>query len=92
MGCGSCGCGPRESADYDPCCEGVSEADLERFGGDAIACPSCGTDVYHDAPLCNACGHAMGDPADTPGGLSSKPWIALATVAVVVGLVAVYVL
>ncbi len=39
--------------------EGPSEADIARFGADDIPCPSCGTAVYHDAPLCQNCGHAI---------------------------------
>lgn len=36
-----------------------SAADLRRFDRDDISCPNCGTDVYHDAALCQACGYAI---------------------------------
>lgn len=45
--------------DFDEDDEGPSQADLERFGGDDVPCPSCGADVYHDAPFCPRCGHAI---------------------------------
>jgi uncharacterized protein (DUF983 family) len=44
---------------FNPDDEGPSEADIARFGSDDIACPSCGSLMYHDAPLCQSCGHAM---------------------------------
>ncbi len=58
-----CGCGPQSCQDFDPDAEGVSADDLARFGGDEIVCPSCGADVYHDAALCQECGHALTDEA-----------------------------
>ncbi len=37
--------------------EGPSGEDIERFGGDETGfCPSCGTEVWDDAPRCNSCG------------------------------------
>lgn len=39
--------------------EAPSEADIARFGSGELACPECGTEVYHDTPLCQACGHAI---------------------------------
>ncbi len=56
-------CGPQSCPDFDPDAEGPSEADLARFGGDDATCPACGADVYHDAPLCHECGHALTDDA-----------------------------
>lgn len=53
-----------------PSCE-----DLDRFGGDDIACPSCGSDVYHDATQCHVCGHAMTDASLSKG---APAWIPLA--------------
>jgi hypothetical protein len=58
-----CGCGPQSCPDFDPDAEGLSEADLARFGGDDTTCPSCGADVYHDAALCQECGWALTDEA-----------------------------
>jgi uncharacterized protein (DUF983 family) len=55
----ACGCGPHSCKDFDDDREGVDEADLARFGGDDITCPECKASVYHDAPLCHKCGHAM---------------------------------
>lgn len=52
-------CGPRKSRDFDEGREGLSDADLARFGSDAIECPECGAEVYHDAAMCPQCGHAM---------------------------------
>lgn len=37
--------------------EGPGPEDLERFGGPGEAfCPSCGEEVFEDAPACPACG------------------------------------
>lgn len=93
MGCSknSCGCGPREADDFDSCREGISEADLDRFGSDDVPCPSCGTSVYHDAVLCQACGHAMGDPADAKSATGARPWLALAAAAALIAVIAVWV-
>lgn len=55
----ACGCGPNKCSDFDDDREGVDEQDLARFGGDEIPCPSCGAEVYHDAPQCHRCGHSM---------------------------------
>jgi predicted amidophosphoribosyltransferase len=57
----SCCNGPRPCCnDYDHDREGVSAADVARFGGDDVSCPTCGADMYHDADVCPACGHIMG--------------------------------
>lgn len=40
--------------------EGPSEADLERFGDEYRTCPECGSLVYDQSELCQACGHAFG--------------------------------
>jgi len=58
-------CGPRNAPDFDDEREGLSDADLARFGGDEIACPACGADVYADAPMCSRCGRALLD-GETP--------------------------
>lgn len=55
----ACGCGPNQCSDFDDDREGVDDKDLARFGGDDVACPSCGVGVYHDAPQCHKCGHSM---------------------------------
>jgi len=39
--------------------EGPSESDLERFGSEFRECPSCGSLVYDQAEICQACGHAF---------------------------------
>ncbi len=58
----SCCNGPRPCCnDYDHDREGVSAADVARFGGDDITCPNCGAELYHDAALCSKCGHAISD-------------------------------
>lgn len=58
---------------FDADQEGPSEADIARFGADDIPCPDCGTAVYHDAPLCQNCGHAMTeDDVQSQAGLSGR--------------------
>ncbi len=61
MGC--CG-GPQQCENFDSDHEGLSEADLARFGGDEAVCRNCGEDIYADAPMCPRCGEAVlaGDP------------------------------
>lgn len=79
-----CGCGPQQCANFDDDREGVSDADISRFGEDGITCPNCGSDVYHDAALCHACGYAITDESlrkPTPG------WIPLAASLALAGLV-----
>lgn len=65
MGC--CG-GPRQCSDFDSENEGLSAADLERFGGDDVACRSCGHEHYADVPTCPRCGvGVMGEDTATGG-------------------------
>lgn len=52
-------CGPQSCRNFDDDREGVSDADLARFGGDDIECPKCGADVYFDATACPRCRHVM---------------------------------
>ena len=80
MGCCN---GPKGCKNFDDEREGISDADLQRFGGDDIACPSCGAEVYHDAAMCHSCGHAMTDASVTP----TKKWL-VAVAAVLLGLIA----
>ena len=56
MGC--CG-GPKEACDFDDDREGLSGADLARFGGDDIVCAGCGEDLYADAAMCPRCGEMV---------------------------------
>lgn len=80
MGC--CG-GKCHGPEFDEDREGVCCSDLERFGGDGIRCPECGADVYHDAVLCQECGHAMTDES-----LSKRPkWMPIAAGAAVLAAV-----
>lgn len=90
MGCvsGSCGCGPKESGDFDPLYEGPSERDLEQFGGDEIACPSCRESIHDDSPACPYCGHVIGDAGATNTG-SLKPVYAVVAIASVIAFVAI---
>lgn len=77
-------CGPRNSCDFDDDREGLSCADLERFGGDDITCPNCGSDVFHDAALCHTCGYAITDASlqrKTPAWVPVAAGIAAAGVA-----------
>ncbi|MEM7622055.1 MAG: hypothetical protein AAF235_02510 [Planctomycetota bacterium] len=55
---------PHEPADpdwpsdgLDP--EGPSPDDLERFGDELDACPSCGRDIYDQVEMCPFCGSAI---------------------------------
>ncbi len=40
--------------------EGPSSEDLERFGDEYRTCPECGSLVYDQAEVCQACGHVFG--------------------------------
>jgi len=75
MGC----CNTKHGRDFDPNDEGLSCEDIARYGGDDIACPVCGEDVYHDAAMCHACGYVI---EHEPAG-KSKAWIVI-TIGVVV--------
>jgi hypothetical protein len=82
-------CGPRSCTTFDDDREGVSEADLARFGGDGIGCPECGAEVYHDASMCHACGHAMTDRSLSRG---TPAWVPLLAAGAVLGIVLTYIL
>lgn len=43
--------------DLDP--EGPSAADLDRFGGETITCPTCHAEVYDQATVCPHCGEVL---------------------------------
>lgn len=57
----SCCPGPKTGPEFDPSCEGPSQADIDRFGAADRPCPECGEDVYADAPFCHSCGAAIED-------------------------------
>lgn len=80
----SCCNGPRCCNNFDEDREGVSEADLARFGGDDAECPKCGESVYHDAALCPSCGHAILDAERTR---PMPAWIPLAAVGAALGMI-----
>lgn len=82
-------CGPQSCQNYDEDREGLSEADLARFGGDDIACPSCGSDVYHDATRCGKCGHAMTNESTAR---KTPAWVPLTAVGMVALFFLAYVL
>jgi hypothetical protein len=82
MGC--CG-GKCHGPEFDPDREGVCESDIERFGGDEITCPACGSEVYHDASQCHSCGHAMSDASIKQG--ATPKWIPLVAGATAVALI-----
>lgn len=46
-----------DSWERDP--EGPSDEDLERFGDEYRTCPACGSLVYDQSEICQACGHAF---------------------------------
>lgn len=76
-------CGPRNAPDFDDEREGLSDADLARFGGDGIACPSCRADVYADAPMCPRCGRALldGETAETGSAFGERGGVVIAVIA-----------
>ncbi|MDX2114059.1 MAG: hypothetical protein SFZ24_00380 [Planctomycetota bacterium] len=82
-------CGPQKCANFDDDREGVSEEDIARFGGDDIACPNCGADVYHDAAYCPRCRHAMTEQSVSRG---TPVWIPIAACAALLGFLLVVVL
>lgn len=67
-----------------------SEDDLARFGGDGVTCPSCGSEVYHDASQCHACGMAISDAA--LAGSKNQLWIPITAGVVIVAFFFVFVL
>lgn len=67
MGC--CG-GPKTGKEFDFDHEGPSEEDMCRFGSDAARCESCKAEIYDEATICPACGHAQG-----AGGAGTKRWV-----------------
>lgn len=67
--------------------EGPSDEDLERFGDEFVTCPHCGSLVYDQAELCQACGMAVSDaPKRTPA------WIIVAAALALVAFVLWFVL
>ena len=59
---------PDEGLDEGPD-EGLSAEDLDRFSGDTAPCPSCGADIYHEAPQCAECGAWITPGAEGNGGV-----------------------
>ncbi len=78
----SCGCNNKYGCEFNADDEGPSEADIARFGADDIPCPSCGTAVYHDAPLCQSCGHAI-TAEEASGGSKAGKQLLIGAVGVV---------
>lgn len=74
--------------EFDPDCEAPSDADINRFGGDDIACPNCGTEVYHDAAVCHSCGHAI----EHASASRTKLWVAMTAGAMTIVFVLVFAL
>ncbi len=64
--------------------EGPSADDLARFDRDGSACPSCGGEVYDDAPACPICGELL-----TEGTPTRKPWAAIVAGALLLAFVLV---
>lgn len=54
--------------------EGPSSADLDRFGDQFVTCPECGSLVYDEAEICQACGRALTQPERS---LPLWAWVAL---------------
>jgi hypothetical protein len=60
---------PEQGSDWDlsegldP--DGPSAADLDRFGDELTACPSCNEPIYDQVPICPHCGHAIEQPANS---------------------------
>lgn len=75
--------GPKCCKNFDDDREGVSDADVARFGGDSVGCPECGAELYHDASQCHACGYAI-----TSASLKrEKRWVPVVAGVLVLGLV-----
>ena len=66
--------------------EGPSAGALARFGGASRDCPSCGTEVYEDAPLCHVCGHALETPRK-----AMPAWMVITAVVAVLLILAMFV-
>lgn len=79
----SCCNSPRDCSNFDDDREGLSDADMARFGGDDVTCPSCGADVWHDASQCSRCGHAMTDKSLYKG---TPAWVPIAGCLVLLGI------
>lgn len=45
----------KRTAREDPDFESPSDADLERFGDESVACTSCGASIYDDVSVCPKC-------------------------------------
>jgi ribosomal protein L37E len=86
MGCCN---GPKCCNNFDDTREGVSRADLARFGGDEVRCPECGAEVYHDAALCHACGHAMTDASMKK---RTPVWVPVLAAGAALGMILMYVM
>ncbi len=66
-----------------------SDSDLDRFGGDGVRCPSCGSEVYFDATQCHTCGLVMSDAVTGKG----KPgWVPVVGGITLVAFILVFVL
>ena len=46
--------------------QGPSREDLERFGDEFVTCPECGSLVYDQADICQACGRALRGESSGP--------------------------
>lgn len=82
-------CGPQGCQNFDDEREGISDEDLARFGGDDIDCPKCGASLYHDASQCSKCGHAFMDEERAVG---TPTWVPLTAIALVAGIVLLFML
>jgi len=71
----SCCPKPRSGPEFDPDFEGPSEADMERFGCELVACSECGEEVYDEAEWCPKCGAAMTHSGVEGGSSKPKPWV-----------------
>lgn len=67
--------------------------DVERFGAETLACPTCGEEIYDDSPFCPRCG-AVDPAANALHSVHSgrKTLIAALLIATLLGFIAVFVL
>jgi len=84
----SCCPGPKTGKEFDPDCEGPSDADLDRFGGDSAHCSNCGEEIWHDTPICPNCRTIVEERLDS----SKKPWVVAVGVVALIAFVLVFVL
>lgn len=75
--------GPSVGPEFDPDFEAPSQEDIARFGGDAVTCPACGAEVYHDAVMCQDCGRMLTE-SDTAPAAGRSRWVVVGVVGLMI--------